>query len=519
MNMKQEPIISLCLITKNEQHCLARCLDSVCHLVDEIIVVDTGSTDKTREIARQKGAQVFDFAWGNDFSAARNYALEQAHGTWILFLDADETLGFLSREDLFTFMKETPAEGYYVRILSYLSEGEELAEDFIVRLFKNRAAYRFAGVIHEQVIGSIREHNQGGGVASSPLTVHHFGYLTGEVLAKNKFTRNVDLIMDALAKHPHDAFLHYCLGIEYLQHGEIKLANENLYQALNLMNGGEGYLRHALLSLLLGLARESCGLDVEAVFATALGLFPHDGDLHCLYGLWLLHRQRFDEATAALQAALAQDTEIAGKSQLSALLGDALYLAEQYPPAQEKYLSAWRLDRENIYALGRLLTIWQENRAQVQWDVLSETLAVEKNDRLPQWLWQGGHAPLALFIVLLTIRKAAGDWEGMSRVCDTFRLMALQLPKCTFLPEIVKKYLAASAEELGLRAVLGSSPFACQFFAEVPSLSWQVEQNLTLILKSLLLPVQPLQLTETPQFRPIRTTVGYTAIPYHSVLG
>jgi len=87
-----QPKLSACLIVKNEAHCLARCLESLVGLVDEIIVVDTGSTDATQEIARQYTQQIFTYPWRDHFAEARNIALQQATGDWILIIDADEVL-------------------------------------------------------------------------------------------------------------------------------------------------------------------------------------------------------------------------------------------------------------------------------------------------------------------------------------------------------------------------------------------------------------------------------------------
>jgi len=86
------PTLSLCMIVKNEEHFLEQCLNSVKDLVDEIIIVDTGSTDRTKEIAKKFNAKIFDFEWIDDFSKARNESLKNATGDWILVLDADETI-------------------------------------------------------------------------------------------------------------------------------------------------------------------------------------------------------------------------------------------------------------------------------------------------------------------------------------------------------------------------------------------------------------------------------------------
>ena len=97
--------ISLCMIVKNEEAVLARCLDSICGLMDEMIIVDTGSTDRTREIAKKYTKKVYGFAWVNDFSAARNFAFSKASCEYIYSADADEVLDEENREK-FRYLKE-----------------------------------------------------------------------------------------------------------------------------------------------------------------------------------------------------------------------------------------------------------------------------------------------------------------------------------------------------------------------------------------------------------------------------
>jgi Tfp pilus assembly protein PilF len=170
--------------------------------------------------------------------------------------------------------------------------------------------------------------NNDNGLAFSSLTIHHFGYLAEEVMAKDKFSRNVAVISKALADNPDDAFLHFSLGIEYLQHQNVKLANESLYKALTLMRGDEGYFRQTLISLMFGLLSEPGNLDIADMFSKALTMFPEDGDLNCLYGLWLLQKERYADAAAVLKLAVQQHAEILSDNQIKALLADAFHLGK-----------------------------------------------------------------------------------------------------------------------------------------------------------------------------------------------
>ena len=147
--------ISLCMITKNEENCLEQCLNSVKEIADEIIIVDTGSTDKTKEIAKKFNAKIFDFKWCDDFSAARNESLKHAAKDWILVLDADEIIEKKDLEKIRNIIEDEKGfSGFALEQRSYTNnyfEGAlkndsdfELAKDypfyvanFLVRLFKN----------------------------------------------------------------------------------------------------------------------------------------------------------------------------------------------------------------------------------------------------------------------------------------------------------------------------------------------------------------------------------------------
>ncbi len=113
------PRLTLSMIVKNEEKYLRDCLESVKDIADDIVIVDTGSTDYTKEIAKEFNAKVFHFDWINDFSAARNYALKKSEGDWILYLDADERLDKDSLEELKNIIKTNLKIGYYCTVKSF----------------------------------------------------------------------------------------------------------------------------------------------------------------------------------------------------------------------------------------------------------------------------------------------------------------------------------------------------------------------------------------------------------------
>jgi tetratricopeptide (TPR) repeat protein len=186
--------VSLCIIVKNEKNHLSRCLESAKPVVDEIIVVDTGSDDETKDIARIFGARVYDFKWSHDFSAARNYALSKAAADWILVLDADETLSPSDYANLKKVLEHSAGQPAAYRIqtrnysnqvntLGFRSNRGEYAEEKgmgwfpsdKVRLFPNDPRIRFEYPVHELVEPSLQRHKIP--IQECSFPIHHYGTL------------------------------------------------------------------------------------------------------------------------------------------------------------------------------------------------------------------------------------------------------------------------------------------------------------------------------------------------------
>lgn len=204
--------ISLVMIVKDESRCLARCLEAALPYVDEIIIVDTGSTDHTIEIATSFGAKVFSFEWIDDFSAARNYALSKATHDWRLVLDADEILQSSNLEALKCWITQYPNRVGAITRWNLQDENGK-SKELIPRLLPKGATYN--GTIHEQVDSSYKRVN-------CPLVIHHDGYL--QAFNDLKFQRNTPLLLKELQQHPDDPYLYYQLAKTYQAHGDEDLA-------------------------------------------------------------------------------------------------------------------------------------------------------------------------------------------------------------------------------------------------------------------------------------------------------
>ncbi|MDA8227382.1 MAG: glycosyltransferase [Desulfitobacterium hafniense] len=251
--------LSLCMIVKNEEAVLARCLKSIYSLVDEMIVVDTGSSDGTIDIANSFGAKIYEFEWKDNFSDARNFSLTKATGEWILVMDADEVMGYIDSYHLKQLLGDNSINGYFLRIVNLLgkpSSFENLlpiltSENLVVRLFRNRNNYWFCGAIHEQVKRSITDYLGEDSLKTAPLTIYHDGYLPEIVESKKKVLRNSRIIVKALENNPEEPFLLYSLGCEYFISENISEATDVFKKALLLTSTREGYLADLLIKLIL----------------------------------------------------------------------------------------------------------------------------------------------------------------------------------------------------------------------------------------------------------------------------
>lgn len=215
--MCPKPLLSLCMIVKNEEIYLPQCLESVKDVVDEMIVVDTGSTDNTPNIARQHGASVYDYAWQDDFAAARNFGLDKANGVFILILDADEELSPDAQTHLRSFLSNTPAEGIYLIVRSFglTNALAPYYDSEQMRLFRNRPQYRFENAIHEMIYPSIVA--QQGSLLKSHFVIHHYGYLKNVVQGtESRIARDRRLLEQMYLDNPDSLYTKAKLGFIYL---------------------------------------------------------------------------------------------------------------------------------------------------------------------------------------------------------------------------------------------------------------------------------------------------------------
>jgi glycosyltransferase involved in cell wall biosynthesis len=203
------------MIAKNEERDLPGCLDSVRGLAGEMIVVDTGSTDRTPAIAAEYGAHVvpFDFSVV-DFAAARNCAIAHARGQWILTLDADETLDPAGVPAVAKLVAEERNAGYYLERMNRSMGSEKPLRDYVVRLFPNRLHIRYRGRVHETVDASILA--GGGKLIPTAIRVDHT-FRSGAETRRRKNQRYIEILQEEIAADPSDDSRLDFLAAEYHQ--------------------------------------------------------------------------------------------------------------------------------------------------------------------------------------------------------------------------------------------------------------------------------------------------------------
>jgi tetratricopeptide (TPR) repeat protein len=228
--------LSLCMIVRDEEEMLPRSLAAVADAVDEIVVVDTGSRDRTVAIARSFGATVVEREWTGSFADARNASIEAATGDWLLFLDADEVLDPADAPLLRELTGRTWREAFYLVETNHtgeLGDGTAVTHNAL-RLFRNRPEYRFEGRVHEQIA-----HNLPSGlperIEPTQVRVDHYGYLGAVRDAKEKSRRNIELLRGQLAEAGANPFFHFNLGSELAAAGDAAGACEQFERAWALL--------------------------------------------------------------------------------------------------------------------------------------------------------------------------------------------------------------------------------------------------------------------------------------------
>lgn len=273
--------LTLTMIVKNEEKNLSRCLESAKGFVNEIIIVDTGSTDKTKDIACSFGAKVCDFAWNGDFSAARNYALSKSASDWNLVLDADEQIIAWDRNYLENFMKTSSSIGKIKVISNFMQNGvEQRSQDYLSRIFP-KGVY-FSGKIHEQVQSELPR-------IELPIEIFHTGYFNTD-----KSERNLQLLHAEWENNKQNPYILYQLGKQYRSMKQIADASGLFAEAFTYINRDVNYAVDLIVNYLYTL------IDLKQ-FKKALYIISSEHywlndspDFHFVCGIFYMNYVLFD---------------------------------------------------------------------------------------------------------------------------------------------------------------------------------------------------------------------------------
>jgi GT2 family glycosyltransferase/tetratricopeptide (TPR) repeat protein len=305
--------LSLCMIVRDNEGTIRPCLESIRPWVDEMIVVDTGSRDRTPEIARELGARIYEFPWCDDFSAARNESLRHATGEWIFWMDSDDTI----TADCGRQLRELALGSHSENVFGYVIQvhcpapGEYDSEDVTVvdhvKLIRNHAPLRFEGRIHEQIIPAIRR--LGGDVAWTELYVTHSGADHSPETRARKLERDFRLLHLELQEKPDHPFVLFNFGMTHVDAEQFGEAVRYLRRYLEVADPGESTFRKGYALLVASLCRQD---DFDGALTTCqkgLELFAEDKELLFRSGVILHHLGRLEAAEEAYLRVLNERTE------------------------------------------------------------------------------------------------------------------------------------------------------------------------------------------------------------------
>jgi len=291
--------ISACIITKNEEKNLESYFEKIQGLVQEIILVDTGSTDRTLEIARSYGAKIYTYEWHQDFAAAKNYALQQATGDWIVCLDADEYFTSESIGNLKNYLKtvhtnkKCDAIGVRIVNIDIDKDDQEISSFVNIRIFRNRPNLRYKNAIHEEL------YNTKGTVhifmLENDIKVYHTGYSTS--IARDKMQRNLAILLKEIAEEGEKPSQYRYLCDCY--HGLDDYANAIKYGRLHIEAklsslGAEPTVYDKVIDALI--KNESDPDEIKAEIKSAIQRFPNAPDFYCAYGRFAWLQKNYEMA-------------------------------------------------------------------------------------------------------------------------------------------------------------------------------------------------------------------------------
>lgn len=289
-------MLSICMIVKNEEATLKKCLSKIQSFIDDIVIIDTGSTDNTKLVAAEFTDKIFDFKWCNDFSKARNYSISKAANDWILVLDADEYIVGFSEENVKQFINNKTNENRIGRIerKNVMDDGGSSHNytDRINRLF-NKNFFCYEGMIHEQLVF---KENKSFETQWVDITVNHIGYIKEVLNRTNKLNRNIELLNEAIENNSKDPYLYFQLAKSYYMLKDYKSAITYFNEALRFdLDYRLEYVTDLIETYgyaLINNEEYSEALKLEKYY----NIYKNNSDFIFLLGLIYMNNAKFSEA-------------------------------------------------------------------------------------------------------------------------------------------------------------------------------------------------------------------------------
>ena len=363
--------ISLCVITKDEEKNIERCINSVKSIVDEIVVVDTGSADHTVKIVEELGGKVYYFEWINDFAAARNYALSKVNGDWIIFLDADE---YVSKDSL-PMLRPVIEKAHQLKLDVVETDWiniNQVNQTFqssmpITRILKKSPLLGYKGKIHEtihKIKGNIKKLD-----AVDSIKIFHIGYSTDIVQEKKKSDRNIQLLYKELEKKPNSSNIHFYLAESFNLDGKVEKVLEHIKEVFKYHNGNLNgiYQKSYFYQLNSMIALKYEESDIIEIYNKAIHFDKTYPDYEIAMGKYYVEKGEYRKAVSYFSQCIEKMNTYKGSSeswvstnakQVFKIVANLYYMLQDYEGCV-KYLifilNVYKDDEESLIQLLKIL--------------------------------------------------------------------------------------------------------------------------------------------------------------------
>lgn len=411
--------ISACVIVKNEAKNISKWLHSMRQAADEMIVVDTGSTDNTKEIARAGGAAVYDFKWCDDFAKAKNFAIDKAAGNWILFPDADEYFpdeAVVKIRPQLEEINDKPVNYLMCRLINIDTDNnnEHKNSFYQVRIFRNLPEIRYSGNIHEALdpmdMGKLMP-------APRDVFIYHTGYSSS--IIEMKLKRNLQMLKDDIKENGESEIHYKPLADCYFGMGEYEKVveyDQKMIDTGKRLIGAdmEIYLQYITALTLLHKPKA----EIEKIVDIGLGKYPESSDLNYQKGDLRYHCNDFLNADKYLQKALKiheTSEELTSSimdravTSLYGLIGDIYLIKNQKGNAIKYYLLALRENNKVAQFFINLLKTVRKRSLKIKVAMINKIYSAEDKDFLLVLLRKCGENDLYFYYKQLYGAKSYDD--------------------------------------------------------------------------------------------------------------